>query len=237
MNKVINRKGCILILARAGSKGIANKNMIDVCGKPLIYYAIKAAKDFGNLDIFVSSDSKEILDYAKSLKVLTVERPINISNDLSLDLEGFEHFFNIYKEYDYSVHLRATFPLINKNIIESANELFLKNYDKFDSLRSVIPVSQSPYKMWHIDEGIAKTVIPGNTQHSSPRQIIKNSFIQNACIDITKRKNVLESKNMIGRKCLPYIMKKTDNIDIDNINDLKEAINAIRIRDGKQPSR
>ena len=236
MKNVINKKGCILILARGGSKGIINKNMIDVCGKPLIYYAITAAKNFGKLDIFVSSDSEKILKYAESLGALTLKRPDIISGDLSLDLEGFSHFFNQYEDYDYAIHLRATFPLIDASIIEDANNTLLYHYEDFDSLRSMIPAKQNPYKMWHIDDGIAKTVIKNNQHHSSPRQIIKKSYIQNACIDITKRKNVLEYNNMIGNRCFPYLMKDTDNIDIDNINDLKEAINAICILDGKQPS-
>ena len=34
-----------VITARGGSKGIPNKNIIDVKGKPLIYYSIQATKD------------------------------------------------------------------------------------------------------------------------------------------------------------------------------------------------
>lgn len=228
------RKGCILILARGGSKGIVNKNMVYVLGRPLIYYVLKESIKFEKLDVFVSSDDNNILNYSKSLGAKTIHRPTEISGDLSPDLDGFKHFFNHFVEYDYAIHLRATFPLITSKIIEEANSIFLDNYLNFDSLRSMIPSRQNPYKMWHVsDDGSAKSVIDGNIFHSMPRQLIKKSYIQNACIDITKRKNVIELDNMIGNRCYPFIMDKQHHIDIDNKEDLKEATNAIRFRDGK----
>ena len=227
--------GCILILARAGSKGIKNKNMIDVCGKPLIYYVLDSAIKYAKLDVFVSSDSKKILDYAAKLNVNIVKRPASISGDHSLDLEGFEHFFLNNTAYDYAVHLRATCPLVTPEIIGEAHDFFIDNYKNFDSLRSMSPVKENPYKMWHIDSesNIAKTVIPGNLLHSSPRQIIEKSFVQNACIDVVKRKTVLKYSSMIGKKCLPFLMKNKNYIDIDHLSDLEETINVIRIRNGK----
>ena len=55
------------IFARGGSKGIKDKNLVKVKGKPLIYYSIKIAQKIKDIDkIFVSSDIKKILKYAKS---------------------------------------------------------------------------------------------------------------------------------------------------------------------------
>jgi CMP-N,N'-diacetyllegionaminic acid synthase len=224
---------CILVLARGGSKGIPKKNLLNLNNRPLIQYAIDAAKHSLIKDIFVSSDSSEILDVSRNLDVMTVERPKEISQDLSTDLEGFDHFLqSVDKEYDYIVHIRATFPMITSEIIDSAIELFEKNYDNVDSLRSVIPVSQNPYKMWHIsDDGFLNTVIPNNSLHSSPRQIIKNSFIQNACIDIVKTSTIIDKKSIIGDVCLPFVMNKDFDFDIDTLEDIqkKEIIDALHI--------
>jgi len=59
------RVSCI-ILARGGSKGIPKKNIIDFCGKPLIAWTILQALDAKEVtDVWVSSDSNEILEIAK----------------------------------------------------------------------------------------------------------------------------------------------------------------------------
>jgi CMP-N-acetylneuraminic acid synthetase len=226
------RNGCILILARKGSKGILNKNMVNVCSQPLIYYALSEALKT-NLDVYVSSDCDNILSYSKKLGASCVKRPEELSQDLSLDIDGFKHFFKKFIKYDYVIHLRATFPLITKEIIVQAQNYFIENYEQYDSMRSMIPAKQNPYKMWHVDDNNATTVIPYNNLHSSPRQAIRKSYIQNACIDIVKRKTVEQKHSMVGTKCLPFLMNACYNIDIDNETDLMEARNAIRIRNGK----
>ena len=50
-----------LILARGGSKGIKNKNIINVMGKPLIFYTIDIAKKIKSInEVYVSTDGKKI---------------------------------------------------------------------------------------------------------------------------------------------------------------------------------
>ena len=64
-----------LILARSGSKRIPNKNLVEICGKPLLYYPIQAAlKAYAFERIVVSSDGFHILEYAKALGVDIHER-------------------------------------------------------------------------------------------------------------------------------------------------------------------
>ncbi|ECO2886696.1 hypothetical protein FXK66_08250, partial [Campylobacter jejuni] len=56
-----------VIPARSGSKGIKNKNLVLLNNQPLIYYTIKAALNSKCISkVLVSSDSEEILSYAKS---------------------------------------------------------------------------------------------------------------------------------------------------------------------------
>ena len=57
-----------IILARGNSQGIPKKNLVDFCGKPLLYWSIKQAKDVKVIsDIWVSSDSDEILEFSKKM--------------------------------------------------------------------------------------------------------------------------------------------------------------------------
>jgi CMP-N-acetylneuraminic acid synthetase len=97
----------------------------------------------------------------------------------------------------------------------------------------MIPATQNPYKMWHVVDGKASTVISDHQLHSHPRQLIEKSYMQNACIDIVKRETILEKKSMVGQNCLAFVMNSNFNIDIDTERDLKEAENALRFRNGE----
>ena len=80
------------IFARGGSKGIKDKNLVKVKGKPLIYYSIKIAQKIKDIDkIFVSSDLEKILKYAKSLGVSIIKRPKKISGDSSPEVLAWRH--------------------------------------------------------------------------------------------------------------------------------------------------
>ena len=70
-------------------------------------------------------------------------------------------------------------------------------------------------------------MISGHNLHSVPRQILKEAYYQNACIDIIKRDTIIEKDSMIGNKCLSYVMKEKYNIDIDTEEDLHKAKNVL----------
>ena len=55
------KKICSIILARGGSKGIKNKNLVLINDKPLIYYAIRAYLESNVDETWLSSDSEKIL--------------------------------------------------------------------------------------------------------------------------------------------------------------------------------
>ena len=74
----------LFIPARGGSKGIKNKNLVRIKNKPLIKFTIDIAKKLKGYDIFISSDSKKIINYCKSLGVkVEYIRPRKISKSTS----------------------------------------------------------------------------------------------------------------------------------------------------------
>jgi len=76
-----------LIPARGGSKGIPKKNIVDLHGKPLIWYTIKAAQDSKLVDdVYVSTDDKEISDIAIRYGCKVIDRPDELAKDMSLTL-------------------------------------------------------------------------------------------------------------------------------------------------------
>ena len=215
---------CGIILARGGSKGIPRKNMQFLGNKTLLEHVIDAAKGSVLKQIWVSSEDNEIKGHCEKLGVHVYNRPVHLAQDLSTDFECLYNFLTSHaNEYDYLVHLRATFPKISAEIINDAIQCFEDRYDEIDSLRSVIPASQSPYKMWFTDkDGCLQPVISDNHLHSSPRQILPPAFFQNACIDIVKTRTICSKNDIIGSRCFAYLMDENYNFDIDTQEDLKK---------------
>ena len=87
-----------IILARGGSKGIINKNLINFSGKPLLEWTIDHCLNCQYIEeTFVSSDSKEILDLAITKKVTPILRPLNFAEDNSSSEDACYMLFIILK--------------------------------------------------------------------------------------------------------------------------------------------
>ena len=194
-----NLKKCGIILARGGSKGIPRKNLQILNGKTLLQHVIDTATESNLECVYVSTEDDEIKRHCLDLGALVFDRSIELSADLSTDYECIHEFLSNVTNFDYVVHLRATFPKITAKIINDAIFHFEKNYDNFDSMRSVIRSKQSPFKMWFLDEKYQlSTVIENSPFHSSPRQILPPAYVQNACIDIIKTETILKKEDIIG---------------------------------------
>ena len=84
-----------LIPARKGSKGILNKNTLQLLDKPLVQYTIEAAMDSSSMDdVWVSSDDSEVLSIAESVKANQLIRPKEFALDKSSALEVVNHFLS-----------------------------------------------------------------------------------------------------------------------------------------------
>ena len=114
-----------ITLARGGSKGIPHKNLIDLCGKPLLQYTIDLAKDCEFIDRYiVSTDDIEIMKYCQSKGVdVPFLRPAYLATDEATSVDALIHAVHFCEnqdecKYDYIIELMATNPLKNKDDVE-----------------------------------------------------------------------------------------------------------------------
>lgn len=220
-----------LIPARSGSKGIINKNIKLYKGIPLLAHSIKIAKECSYIsDVYLSTDSEEYqkigLEYGSSVMPL---RPETISDDLSPDIDCFNHLLTWMKDNnmiipDIIVHLRPTYPNRSINLLNNCIETFLKNYNNYNSLRTVIPFKKTPYKMYYIDENnnltpYIKTHKLFKEPYNQARQNFPDTYIHNGCIDIVNTNIILNDNLLSGEKILPFIMGEYDSNDIDDLDD------------------
>jgi len=208
-----------LILARGGSKGVPKKNIKKLNGIPLIGYVITEAQKSKIIrDIYVSTDCEEIKKICLSFGVKVIDRPSNLSQDKSLDIDSFRHFC---KELNYTepiIHLRATTPLIDSLVIDNAIEVFLKNKNKITSLRSAHETSESVYKYYKQDGLYWRPIVDG-MDTNLPRQSYPKTYSPNGYIDIVTPEVFMNSENFYGDKIYSFITDKTYEIDtIDDFN-------------------
>ena len=217
-----------IIPARSGSKGIPHKNIKLLNGKPLIAYSIEQALLCKyKMKIVVSTDSKEYADIAiKYGADVPCLRPKNISQDNSTDFEFINYTINYLKETDnyypdVILQLRPTQPLRKVSDINKCLDLFIQNYNKYDSLRTVVENDKTPYKMYSIENNNLKPLLKlecFKEPFNMGRQYLPKTYLHNGYIDILKPK-LLKKGLISGDRIYPYIMNKNDTFDIDTMED------------------
>jgi acylneuraminate cytidylyltransferase len=220
-----NKSIMALIPARGGSKGIKNKNIAELCGKPLIAYTIQAALEAACFDdIIVSTDSEKIAEIARSFEASTpFLRPLELAQDETKGEAVLKHalsYMNAHgRHYDVIVSLQPTSPLRSAKHILEALDFFIDH--DLPSLTSISLVSEHPLFMRTIDEtGFLTKVIsqPSNVR----RQDLCPYYTLNGAIYINKPEDIINeypgNENNYG-----YIMDYKYSIDINTVDDLKKA--------------
>lgn len=233
-----------LIPARSGSKGIIHKNIKLYKGIPLLAHSIKVAKECKYIkSVYVSTDSQEYANIAIEYGAeVTPLRSKDISSDLSPDIDTFHHFINMFNVDDFMcclpsvssvptiiVHLRPTYPNRTVDLLNRCIEEFLSKYDIYDSLRTVVPINKTPYKMYHIENGNLTPFIKNHPTFKEPynqaRQNFPTTYLHNGCIDIVKTDIIIKRCLLSGDNILPFIMDENEINDIDDLNDFNKSEN------------
>lgn len=215
-----------IIPARSGSKGIKDKNIKLLNGKPLMQYAIDEAFKSNIFDeIFVSTDSEEYAEIARKCGAnVPFLRPNEISQDKSNANEYIIHTINEYrrlgKKFDYFVLLQPTSPLRRKDdIINAVNIL---THENLDSVVSVCEAEHSPfvYNKLPEDNCLYEFVLKENNVN---RQEAGRYYRINGAIYIMNCIKYLETNDFYGINSKACIMKQEHSIDIDSELDFKFA--------------
>lgn len=214
-----------IILARAGSKGIKNKNIVKLGNKPLISWTIETAiKSKKITDLVLSTDSKKIANIGKKYGVqVPFIRPKKFAKDNSSSVDAIEHAVNFLKNkglnYDYVLLLEPTSPLRDyKDIDNSIDKIFSKNYD---SLASV-----SKLEAFHPDFLYKKNKIGflspfrKSKKKYIRRQDLEPIYFLEGSIYISKITTLMKKRTFYHNKTIGIEMPKWKSIEIDDKIDL-----------------
>lgn len=223
-------KNLAIIPARSGSKGLADKNIKVLNGKPMLAYTIEAAKGTKMFDeIFVSTDSEK---YAKIAVELGACVPFLRSDELSTDTasswdvvkDAIIKYKELGKEFDTVALLQPTSPLrTSDDIIKGYNEMQEKNAN---IIVGVCEVEHSP--MWSNvlpDDNSFKDFINPNLT-KQPRQSLPTYYRINGAVYIIRTKYLMCAEHIYAEGSYALIMPKEHSIDIDDKIDftIAEAI-------------
>lgn len=215
-----------IIPARSGSKGLKDKNIKKLNGKPLISYTIEAAlKSQVFKDIVVSTDSEK---YKKISEQYGAWVPFLRSKDLAQDTsssndvieEVLLNLKHMGKEYDCFMILQPTSPLRNHEDIKNSINFFYEK--RANSVVSMCECHDSPLLTTNLDEEMR---LDGFLEQLNKvrRQDLKKFYRLNGAIYLVKVDYFFKYKNIYEKNSYAFVMDKRKSIDIDDINDFEYA--------------
>jgi len=219
----------VTIAARGGSKGVKGKNIRSLMGKPLIYYSIKQALDWGKAKrVVVSTDSQEIARIGKeSGAEAPFIRPSNLAEDttpkglvLQHAAKECEEFFG--ETYDIIVDLDVTAPLRTVDDLDQCLDVFLKSKPK--TLFSVVQAHKNPYfNMVERSNNGTVALCKSVDQNVVRRQDAPEVYSLNASIYFYDREYLLGSEMPypVSDQSEIYVMDDISGTDIDREMDFK----------------
>ena len=200
-------KAVTIIPARGGSKGIPRKNLIALCGVPLINYAISASIASNVHETWVSSEDNEILSVASAAGANIIRRPDELATDTASSESVLLHFA-AQVDFDILVFLQATSPLVIPEDINRGLTLMHK-YD------SVVSVTENNQFTW-------TGRIPNyDVYKRKRRQEIEQSYLETGSIFITTKNALISSKNRISGEIGLLEVPRNRSFDIDTHEDLE----------------
>lgn len=217
MNKIA------IIPARSGSKGLKDKNIIDLCGKPLLAYSIEAALNSGLFEkVILSTDSEKYAQIGKSFGSDIMMRGEKLSDDKATTFMVIEDILSrLETPCDYFVLLQPTSPLRTEKHIKEAVEQFENNYSDFDFLVSVKEAEHANVLVKPIEDDLSLKHF--DTDFSNYRRQGYKDYSPNGAIFIAKPRQYLIQKHFFGENSMAYKMNKFDSVDIDDELDYKFA--------------
>lgn len=236
-----NKKVIAIIPARGGSKGLPRKNILELCGKPLIAWTIECALGSRYIDkVVVSTENQEIAEISKKYGAQVVERPEEFARDNSPTIDAIMHVINWFEDkglyFDIIVLLEPTSPLRKENDLDNAIELFIENVERADSLVSVGEVHmENPHITKKIENSYVKPLIEiGKNVHQ--RQQLPKVYFPYGVIYLARTIALKKNKTFYIERTIPYFIERWQNYEIDDIYDFIciEAILRNRLKEEKQ---
>lgn len=212
-----------IITARGGSKRIPRKNVKNFLGKPMIAYAINAAKQSKIFDtVMVSTEDREVSEVAKLYGAeVPFMRSAKNTSDFATTFDVIDEVISEYKKqnkyFDTLCCIYPCVPFLKSDILKLA-------YEKMQDFDAVVPVCKYPVPIeWamSVKEGV---LIPNNRDAQNIRsQDLEPKYFDVGMFYFCKTKKMYENNSLVADKTAAYIINEMECQDIDNFEDWEMA--------------
>ena len=213
-----------LIPARSGSKGLKNKNILNLHGKPLYRYSTDFAIQSTYFDnVILTTDDEKILKWHENDTSLSIEnRPAKLATDSATikDVVNDLYIKGSLLRDDIVFLLQPTSPYRSFVDLQKIEKLAaFSNYDM--ALCSVVKVDDHhPSRMYEMKDNICRSI---DVQNSSKlRQELKSLYLRNGCFYMSKVHSIVKA-GFTPPTFVPLIMSAERSINIDNALDFRMA--------------
>jgi CMP-N-acetylneuraminic acid synthetase len=194
--------------------------------KPLIQYSIDfALRHFSKDVVWVNTNDKEIIKYARLKGINTLLRPDDLALDLTPTVDVLKHQVSYFKEQniacDAIILLQPTNPFREDNLLKDA----IKEFQESER-NSLATFSITEKKLGKIEDGFFK---PSNYFPGQRSQDLEKAYFENGLLYITKTESILGSK-IITDDVYPFVCKNIEStVDIDCLEDFVYAESLLKL--------
>ena len=225
------------IFARGGSKGLPNKNIKKLVNKTLLEHSIDIAKSTPRVSkVFVSSESKKILELARQYGAEFIPRPVELADDESPEWLAWQHAVkwveSRFGKFDIFLSLPCTSPLRIVNDVD--NCLDALNNDS-EMIITMTEANRSPwFNMVSLNSNKYVNVILKDSKRIYCRQKAPVVFDMTTVAYVTRPDFIIKNNSIWDGRVRGVLIPKERSIDIDDAFDFSIAEYLMRQRISKE---
>jgi N-acylneuraminate cytidylyltransferase/CMP-N,N'-diacetyllegionaminic acid synthase len=225
---MINGKRVLAVVtARSGSKGLPNKNIKVLCGKPLLAWPIIAASESRYMDnIILSTDCEQYAEIARSYgAAVPFLRPANLASDEASSIDVIINVLDYLSakkdEYDYVLLLDPTSPLTEAVDIDAAIEMLEKSNGNATSLIGVsLMETQHPaFSVTRSDDGLLAPLLGGSFKAMPRRQDLHPIYALDGSLYLSSVEAMYSEKNFCHNKTIGMVFDRYKSLEVDDLLD------------------
>ncbi len=215
-----------LITARGGSKGLPGKNIRNFHGHPLIAWTIRQACSSSKISkVILSTDDMKIAEVGKKYGAMVpFMRPEALATDTATSIDVVVHALAELEKngetFDAVLLLQPTSPLRDVSDIDGMIEKLIKQYENFDAVVAVANMKPSAsIAMISNKDSLSFTALFNSAQRQAAEQYLA-SYGHGWLV---KTSTLIEEKTFYPKRSTPWLMKRHQSVDIDDLLDFKIA--------------
>jgi YrbI family 3-deoxy-D-manno-octulosonate 8-phosphate phosphatase len=223
-------KSICIIPARGGSKGLPRKNVLPLCGRPLLAWNILAALEAcGEGNVFVTTDDSEIAAVGEQYGARTIWRPAELAVDQASSESALVHALESLREQrtlpEVFLFLQCTSPLTSADDLRGI--LGVMESGNADSALSVTP---SHRFLWRPKADGCAQGVNHDSRVRLRRQDMAPEFAENGAIYAMRTEGFLEARHRFFGKTVMHVMPEDRSWEIDSHTDFQIAEVLLRDR-------